>query len=54
MNWYLILMVFALVLCILQAFLSWITTPAPRPMPHLGWLGMAFLIAAFMLERHAT
>jgi hypothetical protein len=53
MNWFLILMVFALVLCILQAFLTWLSPSPPRPIPHLGWLGVAFAIAA-LLVRHGS
>jgi hypothetical protein len=47
MNWYLVLMVFALVLSILQAFLIY-ATPA-RPLPHLGWLAFACFVAAHLI-----
>jgi hypothetical protein len=53
-NWVLILLVFALVFCIIQAFWTFFTTPAPRPPPHFGWLGVACLIGAIMLLRHGT
>jgi hypothetical protein len=52
MNWYYILLVFALVLCVLQAFLTWLSPNPPRPIPHLGWLGIACFIASFLV-RHS-
>jgi hypothetical protein len=53
MPWVMICLVVALVLSILYTFLAWWTMPAPRPIPHLGWLAFAFFIAAFMMLRGA-
>jgi hypothetical protein len=47
--WVLILLVFALVFCIIQSLILWFLTPAPRPAPHFGWLGVACLIGAILL-----
>jgi hypothetical protein len=50
MPWITICLVVALVFCVIQSFLTWWLTPAPRPAPHLGWLGLAFFIATFLLR----
>lgn len=52
MNFSLICLVFALVLFLIEAFMRWAGQPA-RPLPHFGWLGLAFFIAAEMLRAHA-
>jgi len=50
MNWFLIFLIIAIVLCVVQSFEQmW---PPPRPRPHWGWLAFAFVIAA-VLARHA-
>jgi len=42
----LILLIFAIVLCVVQAFRPW---TQPFPIPHLGWLGIALYLLTLIL-----
>lgn len=43
----LILLIFAFVLALIQAFRGW--TPAGWPVPHLGWLALALYLLTLIL-----
>jgi uncharacterized membrane protein len=52
MNWFLVLAILALVLFILQAFFVFFVPAPTRQPPHLGWLGAAAAMGAFLALHH--